>query len=142
MGANLPLESNSFQNYKSSVHLPSSIKFFPFNDILTIFPIQMHGPPMLTVVVRQGKYVVYSVYRFIGCIIDQSNWSGPFSLMVMMLDFYPGDRGLRPALAGCFIYRPIFLLLLPLVPGARLTTIGALGRRYVCGKIFESLKRK
>ena len=37
-----------FQNHKSSVHLPISIKFFPSNDILTIFPIQMHGGPMLT----------------------------------------------------------------------------------------------
>ena len=28
-----------------------------------------------------GKYIVCSVYRFIGCIIDQSNWSVPFSLL-------------------------------------------------------------
>ena len=33
---------------------------------------------------------------------DQSNWSGPFSLVVMTPDFHPGDRGSRPALAGCF----------------------------------------
>ena len=32
-----------FQNHKSSVHLPISIKFFPSNEILTILPIQMHG---------------------------------------------------------------------------------------------------
>ena len=37
-----------FQNLKSSVHLPISFKFFSSNDILTIFLIQMHGPPMLT----------------------------------------------------------------------------------------------
>ena len=36
-----------FQNYKSSVHLPISFKFFSSSDILTIFPI-MHGPPLLT----------------------------------------------------------------------------------------------
>ena len=54
----------------------------------------------------------YFVYRYIGCIIDQSNWSGPFSLVVMMPDFHPGDRALRPALAGCFNLRFIFLLLL------------------------------
>ena len=30
-----------FQNHKLSVHLPISIKFFPSNTILTIFPIQM-----------------------------------------------------------------------------------------------------
>ena len=27
------------------------------------------------------------VCKYIGCINDQSNWSGPFSLMVMMLDY-------------------------------------------------------
>ena len=37
-GAELPLGS-FFQNYKSSVHLPISIKCFPSNDILTIFPL-------------------------------------------------------------------------------------------------------
>ena len=47
------------------------------------------------------KYIVYNVYRFIGCITDQSNRSGPFSLMVMTPDLY-GDRSSRPALAGCF----------------------------------------
>ena len=50
---------------------------------------------------RLAKYTVYSVYRFIGCIIDQSNWSGPFSLLVMTPDFHHGDRGSRPGLAGC-----------------------------------------
>ena len=48
VGADLPLGSIYFQNHKYSVHLPISIKFFPSNDILTIFPIQMHGRPMLT----------------------------------------------------------------------------------------------
>ena len=45
----------------------------------------------------------YFVLQYIGCIIDQSNWSGPFSL-VMTPDFHPGNRGSRPyaALAGCF----------------------------------------
>ena len=37
-----------FQNHKFSVHLPISFKFFSSNDILTIFPIRMHGPPQLT----------------------------------------------------------------------------------------------
>ena len=31
-----------------SVHLPISCWLFPSNDILTVFPIQMHGQPMLT----------------------------------------------------------------------------------------------
>ena len=47
-GADLPLGSFFFQNHKYSVHVPISIKFFRSNDILTIFPIQMHGRPMLT----------------------------------------------------------------------------------------------
>ena len=53
--------------------------------------------------------IMYIVY--IGCIIDQSNWSVLFSLVVMMPDFYPKDEGLRPALAGCFYLQSIFLLL-------------------------------
>ena len=44
-----------------------------------------------------AKYIENSVY--IGCIIDQSNWSGPFSLMVTTPDSTPGTR---PALVGCF----------------------------------------
>ena len=47
VGSNQPLGSKFFQNHKTSVHLPISFKFLS-NDILTIFPIQMHGPPMLT----------------------------------------------------------------------------------------------
>ena len=46
--ADQPLGSIFFlQNHKSSVHLPISFKFFSSNDILTIFPNQMHGSPML-----------------------------------------------------------------------------------------------
>ena len=37
-----------FQNHKYSVRLPISFKFFSSNDILTLFPVQMHGPHMLT----------------------------------------------------------------------------------------------
>ena len=35
--------------------------------------------------------LVYIVYRYLGRIIDLSNWSRPFSLVVMTFDFYPGD---------------------------------------------------
>ena len=56
---------------------------------------------------RQAKY---NVYRYIGCIIDQFNWSGPFSLVVMTpirnseaVDSNPG-RGTRPEV---YIYRSI-----------------------------------
>ena len=38
----------------------------------------------------------YNVYRYIGCIIDQSNWSGPFSLVVMTPDLESSDLGSRP----------------------------------------------
>ena len=37
-----------FQNHKSSVYLAISFNFLSSNDILTLFPIHMHGPPMLT----------------------------------------------------------------------------------------------
>ena len=40
-------------------------------------------------VVRLTKY---NVYRYIGCISDQSNWSGPFSLVVMTHDFESEGR--------------------------------------------------
>ena len=43
VGADHPLRSIFVSNHKSSVHLPISIEFFLSNDILTIFPIQMHG---------------------------------------------------------------------------------------------------
>ena len=46
--ADLPMGYIYFEDHKYSVHLPISIKFFPSNDILTIFPIQMYGCPMLT----------------------------------------------------------------------------------------------
>ena len=39
---------NVFQKLKSSVHLPISSKSCPSNDILTIFPIQRHRRPKLT----------------------------------------------------------------------------------------------
>ena len=48
MRADHPLGSKYFQNHKSSAHLSISFKFFSSNDNLTIFPIQMHGRPMLT----------------------------------------------------------------------------------------------
>ena len=37
-----------FQNNQYSVHLTISCWLFPSNDILTVFPIQIHGQPMLT----------------------------------------------------------------------------------------------
>ena len=48
VGADRPLGSKFFQNHQSCVHLPIACKFFPTNDILTLFSIQMHERPMLT----------------------------------------------------------------------------------------------
>ena len=47
-GQTNPWGPNLFQSYLPSVHLPISCKICLSNDILTIFPIQMHGRPMLT----------------------------------------------------------------------------------------------
>ena len=44
----------------------------------------------------------YNLYRYIGCIIDQSNWSGPFSLVVMAPDLESGDCGSRPGQVESF----------------------------------------
>ena len=57
VGADQPLWSNFFffQNYQPSVHLPISCKFCLSNNILTIFPIQMHGRPMLTLPINRSR---------------------------------------------------------------------------------------
>ena len=46
VGADKPQGPKFFQNHNSSVHLPISFCFFPSNDILPIFPIQMHVRPI------------------------------------------------------------------------------------------------
>ena len=51
-----------FQNHKSSVYLPIFIKFSPSNDILTIFPIQMHGRPMLTLLYIGQDHPMVMIY--------------------------------------------------------------------------------
>ena len=35
---------------------------------------------------EEERLAKYNLYRYIGCIIFQSNWSGPFSLVVMTPD--------------------------------------------------------
>ena len=71
---------------------------------------------MASEVVRLAKY---NLYRYIGCIIYQSNWSGPFSLVVMTLICNLATVVCVPARLKVFIYRSVFLLLLHwcLVPG-------------------------
>ena len=58
-------------------------------------------------VVRLAKR---NVYRYIGCIIDQSNWSGPLSLVFMTPDWNPEAVGSNPGRGTrleVFIYRSI-----------------------------------
>ena len=55
VGAYEPLGSNLFQNHKYSALLPISCKTFTLNDILKVFPIQMHWRPMLTL----PKVIIY-----------------------------------------------------------------------------------
>ena len=50
------------------------------------------------------------IHRYIDCIIDQSNWSGPFSLVVMTPDLESIDLGSQPGRGTrqeIFIYRSI-----------------------------------
>ena len=55
-----------------------------WNGIKSFFNIQVYSVNLFTIeVVRLAKY---NLYRYIGCIIYQSNWSGPFSLVVMTPD--------------------------------------------------------
>ena len=54
-------------------------------------------------VVRLAKY---NVYRCIGCITDQSNWSRPFSLVVMMPEAVGSNPG-RGTRLEVFIYKSI-----------------------------------
>ena len=50
----------------------------------------------------------YNLYRYIGCIIDQSNWSRPFSLAVMTPDLESGDLGSRPGQVESFSLQVYF----------------------------------
>ena len=46
---------NQFLFHENSVHLPIYCTFCPSNDILTIFPIQMHGRPKLTLPLNMSR---------------------------------------------------------------------------------------
>ena len=45
----------SFQNNKYPVHLPISYKFFPSNDILTVYPFKYIGNPCLPCLKRSSQ---------------------------------------------------------------------------------------
>ena len=52
----------------------------------------------------------YNVYTYIVCITDQSNWCGPFSLVVTTPDLESNNLGSQPGLGirlEVFIYRSI-----------------------------------
>ena len=71
-------------------------------------------------VVRLARY---NLYRYIGCIIYQSNWSGPFSLVVMTPDLESGVRGSPPGQVESFYLQVYISPPTTLVPGARMTTV-------------------
>ena len=48
VGADQPMGSKSFSELPTFSPFAHFLQDLPFNDILTIFPIQMHGRPMLT----------------------------------------------------------------------------------------------
>ena len=56
-----------FLNHKDSVNLQIYCKFCPSNDIVTIFPIQMHGQPKLTLRGKRSRssqgYDLYKLCR-------------------------------------------------------------------------------
>ena len=54
-GADNPLGPKYFHKHKSSVHLLIPSKFLPLNDIFLFFPIQMHGWPMLTLLLKRSR---------------------------------------------------------------------------------------
>ena len=73
-GADNPLGSIFFSHkYKSSVHLHTPSKFPPFNYILLIFPIQMHGRPKLTLPQNRSKsyqgHVIYINFVKLHCLM-------------------------------------------------------------------------
>ena len=55
VGADVPLVSMFFQYHSNSVLLLISCKIFPLNDMFTVFPIQMHRRPMLTVLKNRSR---------------------------------------------------------------------------------------
>ena len=60
--ADQQLGTQRFQNHKSSVHFPISFS----NDILTIFPIEMHGRHVLTLPYKgQGHHGVIIHINFV-----------------------------------------------------------------------------
>ena len=87
-------------------------------------------------VVRLAKY---NLYRYIGCIIYQSNWSGPFSLVVMTPDLYSGDRGSRLGQVKSFYLQVYIYPSTKFVPCARMTTVRAKRRSCVYGVNLKSL---
>ena len=67
------------------------------------------------------------------CITDQSNWSGPFSLVVVCSLY---NLGVVSSIPGRVLDKIFFTDFSPptrVVPGARMITLGAQGRSDGCG---------
>ena len=77
------------------------------------------------------------VCKYIGRIVDQSNWSGPFSLVVMTLDYRSGGTwfDLRSWLNGNIFFTGLFLLLLHLL--LRFTEIPVLNATSVVPECID-----
>ena len=77
----------------------------------------------------------YNVYMYIGCIADQSNWSGPSSLLIITPDLESSDLGSRPGWGmrlEVSIYRSI----------SPSTTFGAWCQYDYCPSLRASLRTK
>ena len=59
VGADEPLESSFFFRI-SLIFSPTACKTFTFNDILKVFPIQLHWRAMLTVPLKKVKVITGS----------------------------------------------------------------------------------
>ena len=61
-------------------------KFYHISCNTVLFRLLNSVNPLCSCVCLGVRLAKYNAYRYLGCIIDQSNWSGPFSLVVMTPD--------------------------------------------------------
>ena len=54
--------------------------------MLTVSKNAFKGYELVYIAYEVVRLAKYNLYQYIGCIIYQSNWSGPFSLVVMKPD--------------------------------------------------------
>ena len=58
-GEDNPLGSKLYHKHKSPVNLVICCKFKPLNGFVTVFPIQIHRQPSLTLAVKLAKVNIY-----------------------------------------------------------------------------------